>query len=183
MIWHYINEMDWNWIELEGTETPFLIRANHKYLTYLRDAKHLTPDMHAGLYSLTVSTTFLLSDPVPTTWNGCPFSPALSPLYSRPGGKHYSSSLHCWGAHMVHWEREVCEAHNDESDPATGAPGTLFVPASKRPKVLELFNMNKLSYHPETSHMLSLAKTHFWWPTINPDMKVFIAAYATHARN
>lgn len=36
---------------------------------------------------------------------------------------------------------------------------------------------------PMTSRMLALAKTHFWLPTTNPDVKAYVVACPTCARN
>lgn len=52
-----------------------------------------------------------------------------------------------------------------------------------RSKVLDWLHTNKLFCHPGVSGMLSLAKRHFWWSTINHDIKEFIAACTTCARN
>lgn len=70
-----------------------------------------------------------------------------------------------------------------EPDTSTRPTGNLFVQYSMRSKVLHWLHTNKLSCHPGTSYMLSLAKRHFWWPTMNQDAKEFVAACTTCARN
>lgn len=45
----------------QGAEHPFIIYTDHKSLEYLRTAKHLNPDKHAGPYFLPI-----LASPCPT---------------------------------------------------------------------------------------------------------------------
>lgn len=111
----------------------------------------------------------------------------LSPLSFLPLMLQCEESiiLHTCIVGTLTWyiKKEVREAHKDEPDPSSEPPVILYVPMSMRSKVLEWLHTNKLFCHPGTSHLLCLAKTHFWWSTINPDVKAFVTACTTCARN
>lgn len=62
-------------------------------------------------------------------------------------------------------------------------PLGLYVPSIIRSKVLTWLHSSKLSFHTGSSHMLSLAKRHIWWPSINQDIREFMAACPICTRN
>lgn len=165
---------------MESTETPFLIWTDHKNLTYLRDAKRLTP--RQACWSLFFNRFNYILTFKPGSKKVKP--DILSRQFSPPDVPDQKESIltpTCIVGTLT-WiiEKEVREAQQNKPDPGSG---TLFMPPSVRSKALEWLHTNKLSCHPGSACMLSLARRHFWWPSIAPDVKTYVAACSTCARN
>lgn len=168
---------------MEGTEIPFLIWTDHKYFTYLRDAKRLTP--RQTRWSLFFNRFNYVLTFRPGSKNVKP--DALSRHFSPPDVPDLEEGIItpiCLVGTLT-WtiEKEVREAQQEEPDPGSGPPGTLLVPTSTRSKVLEWLHTNKLSSHSGSALMLSLGRKHFWWPDIASDFKDYATTCSTCARN
>lgn len=67
-----------------------------------------------------------------------------------------------------------------EPDPCTRSAGTLYVSSTVRSNIVTWLHTNKLPCHPGISHLSSLDRRQFWWPSMNQDIMEFVA---TCARN
>lgn len=83
------------------------------------------------------------------------------------------------------WEVEaaVQTAQAAEPDPGNGPVGKLFVPKIARTQVLQWGHDSKLFCHPGACRTLTQLRRRFWWPTMEADVREYVAACPTCARN
>lgn len=84
-----------------------------------------------------------------------------------------------WGHDLEMTEK--LEKLNKEPHPGTGPPERLFIPEAIQS--IALVHTSNFSCHPGANRMVSFAKRLFWWPTMNDDIKEFVAACPTCAHN
>lgn len=171
---------------LEGTDTPFLIWTNHKNFMYLRDIKCLQPRQAWWSLFFTCFSYVLTFHPdsknVKPDALFCQFSTpdaaddesiippscvvgALTWTIERESERERSVRLRVWNSILAQalWE-----------------PFSYHPPSDSRYRLgYTLTNCR----HPGISCMLSSAKKHFWWLSMMQDVKEFVAACSTCARN
>lgn len=79
-------------------------------------------------------------------------------------------------------EKDIREAQLNKHDPSTGPPERLFISVGEG-KVLDLIHTSNIICRPDINHKLFFTKRHFWWPSLNNDIKEFIVARPTCAQN
>lgn len=167
---------------LEGAVHPFLVWTDHKNLSYIQSAKRLNARqarwaLFFGRFNFTLTYR-------PGSRNLKPdalsrqFTPADTPESSDP-----ILPSTCIVA-AISWDIEaaVREAQRQQPDPGNGPANRLFVPASVRSQVLQWGHTSKFACHPGVGRTASLLKRHFWWPSMDEDIKEFIAACTICAR-
>lgn len=167
---------------LEGAAHPFLVWTDHKNLAYIQSAKRLNSRqarwaLFFGRFNFTLTYR-------PGSRNVKP--DALSRQFSPTDALECGDTIlppTCVVASIT-WEIEsaVREAQRDQPDPGTGPPNRLFVPDSVRSQVLQWGHTSKFACHPGISRTASLLKQHFWWPTLDADVKEYVAACTICAR-
>lgn len=85
----------------------------------------------------------------------------------------------------VTWEVEdaINWGLQTEPDPGTGLANRRFVPAAARSKVLDWVHTSRFACHPGRGRTGSLVKRHFWWNTLDKDVREYVAACSVCARN
>lgn len=168
---------------LEGAEYSFVVWTDHKNLTYLRNAKRLNAcQVRWSLFfarftfSMSYRPGFRNIKPdalsrqfeVDEEPSECP---PILPATCKIG--------------EVTWEIKdvIGRALRTEADPGTGPPGQCFVPRCTRSKVLEWVHTAKFACHPGQGRTASFLKRHFWWDTLERDMREYVAACTVCARN
>jgi hypothetical protein len=121
----------------------------------------------------------------PGSQNGKP--DALSRLYSPEDPSTEPTTIlppACRIATLT-WEVEsaVRLAQGQQPDPGSGPPNRLFVPDDVRSRVLLWGHSSKLTCHPGITRTLNFIRRRFWWPSMDADVRAFVAACATCARN
>uniref|UniRef100_A0A674NCH2 Gypsy retrotransposon integrase-like protein 1 n=1 Tax=Takifugu rubripes TaxID=31033 RepID=A0A674NCH2_TAKRU len=78
----------------------------------------------------------------------------------------------------VHWpvEAEVREALQGQLVPDGCPPDQLFVPPSARSSVLSWGHTSQIACHPGVHRTLALIRQRFWWPSMEADVRTFVAA-------
>lgn len=86
---------------------------------------------------------------------------------------------------MVTWEIEdlVKQAQQTEPDPGTGPDNRVYVPTSIRARLITWMHSSKFSGHPGISRTVALINRRFWWLSIQKDVKEYVLACPTCARN
>uniref|UniRef100_A0A8C6SY85 Gypsy retrotransposon integrase-like protein 1 n=1 Tax=Neogobius melanostomus TaxID=47308 RepID=A0A8C6SY85_9GOBI len=86
---------------------------------------------------------------------------------------------------FITWEIKsvVREAQRTEPDPGNGPPDRLFVPKSVRSQVIEWGHTSRFSCHPGIGRTISLLRRHFWWPTLEKDVREYTFACTVCARS
>uniref|UniRef100_A0A3Q2W0Y3 Gypsy retrotransposon integrase-like protein 1 n=1 Tax=Haplochromis burtoni TaxID=8153 RepID=A0A3Q2W0Y3_HAPBU len=86
---------------------------------------------------------------------------------------------------VLTWEIEsaIREAQQTEPDPGTGPPGLLYVPSSVRSQVLHWAHIARFTCHPGVHRTISLLQRFTWWPSLAKDVREYISACPTCARN
>lgn len=81
-------------------------------------------------------------------------------------------------AGAVTWQIEttIREAQHDQPDPGNGPSNRLFVLDAVRSQVLAWGHNSCIACHPGYNCTLKLLKRHFWWPSMDADIRAFIAA-------
>ena len=169
---------------LEGSSQPFVVMSDHKNLTYLRSAKRLSPRQSRWAlfftrFNFTISYKpghlNVRADALSRRFCD-PSEPAIEPEPVLP-------SSHFLGVVTWEIESEVTQALESEPGPGGNPPGTLFVPAHLRAKVLSWGHTHKLAGHPGATRTVEFIRRRFWWPGLDEDAKTFVAACDICARN
>ena len=170
---------------LEGAQQPVLIWTDHKNLTYIRDAKRLGPRQarwalmfsrfnftltyRPGSKNVRADALFRL---FPSVGN----PPSCSPQAILPSTRVVG--VVTWGL-----ESAVRAAQRTHPIPAGGPRNRLFVPESVRSRVLQWGHSSQFSCHPGVTRTSLFLRRRFWWPTLEADVREFVAACEVCARS
>ncbi|KAK7922262.1 hypothetical protein WMY93_009164 [Mugilogobius chulae] len=167
---------------LEGAEHPFVVWTDHKNLAYIKTAKRLNSRqarwaLFFGRFNFTL--TFR-----PGSHNVK--SDALSRQFVSAESSDEAETIvpaSCVVA-MVTWEIQslVEEAQKAEPDPGNGPHNRQFVPKAVRSQVIQWGHTSRFACHPGTRRTLVLLKRHFWWPSMEKDIRAYISACTVCAR-
>ncbi|KAK7883132.1 hypothetical protein WMY93_029306 [Mugilogobius chulae] len=167
---------------LEGAEHPFVVWTDHKNLAYIKTAKRLNSRqarwaLFFGRFNFTL--TFR-----PGSHNVK--SDALSRQFVSAESSDEAETIvpaSCVVA-MVTWEIQslVEEAQKAEPDPGNGPHNSQFVPKAVRSQVIQWGHTSRFACHPGTRRTLVLLKRHFWWPSMEKDIRAYISACTVCAR-
>lgn len=167
---------------LEGSEIPFIVWTDHKNLAYIQSAKRLNSRqarwaLFFGRFNFTITYR-------PGSKNIKP--DALSRQFSSEESPNVPDTIlpAALVVGTLTWEVEaaVREAQREEPDPGTGPANRMFVPVSVRSQVLQWGHVSRFACHPGISRTLSLLRRHFWWATMEKDVKEYVLACTVCAR-
>lgn len=168
---------------LEGSTLPFVVWTDHKNLSYIQTAKRL--NSRQARWALFFSRFDFTLTYRPGSRNVKP--DALSRQFGAeerpPTEETVLPSSRVIGALTWDIESTVRQAQRREPDPGNGPPNRLFVPEAARSEVLQWSHSSKLTCHPGINRTLSWTKRHFWWPSLDPDVREFVRACAICSRN
>ena len=169
---------------LEGASQPFVVLSDHKNLTYIRSAKRLSPRQSRWALFLTRFDFSITYKPGSQNVR----ADALSRQFCDPSApvtnpEPILPSTRFLGAVVWEIESEVSLAHQTDPGPGGEPPGTLYVPANLRAKVLTWGHTHKLAGHPGATRTTEFIRQRFWWPGVDADVKSFVAACDVCARN
>ena len=168
---------------MEGTEIPFIVWTDHRNLAYIQSAKRL--NSRQARWALCFGRFNFSLAYRPGSQNVKP--DALSRLYS-PGdpGTDPETILPptCLIATLT-WEVEsaVRLAQRQQPDPGLGPSNCMFVPDAARSRVLTWAHSSRLTCHPGIALTLDFIRQRSCWSTMDKDVRSFISACATCARN
>uniref|UniRef100_A0A3P9IU91 Gypsy retrotransposon integrase-like protein 1 n=1 Tax=Oryzias latipes TaxID=8090 RepID=A0A3P9IU91_ORYLA len=80
-------------------------------------------------------------------------------------------------------ETKVIQAQGEEPDHPTPPNGTLYVPASVRSAVITWAHTSRIACHGGVARTLHLIRRRFFWPSMDKDVREYIAACSTCARS
>ena len=167
---------------LEGAEHPVLVWTDHKNLAYIQSAKQANP--RQSRWSLFFSRFNLIISYRPGSKNIKPDS--LSRLYSTDQSETPEPVLPAsCTVGVVTWEITdlINSALASEPDPGNGPPNKTYVPSSVRSRLIQWMHNAKFAAHPGVSRTINLISRRFWWPTLHRDVKEYVLACSTCARN
>ena len=168
---------------LEGAALPFIVWTDHRNLAYIQSARRL--NSRQARWALFFGRFDFSLTYRPGSQNGKP--DALSRLYSPEDPSTEPTTIlppACRIATLT-WEvgSAVLLAQGQQPDPGSGPPNRLFVPDAVRSRVLLWGHSSKLTCHPGITRTLDFIRRRFWWPSMDADVRAFVAACATCARN
>lgn len=73
-------------------------------------------------------------------------------------------------------EETIQQALQTEPEPGTGPPDRRFIPAAARSAEIRWAHASRFSCHPGTGRSIALLKLHFWWKTLERDVREYVAA-------
>uniref|UniRef100_A0A8C7YF90 Gypsy retrotransposon integrase-like protein 1 n=1 Tax=Oryzias sinensis TaxID=183150 RepID=A0A8C7YF90_9TELE len=166
---------------LEGTKNPFIIWTDHENLPYLQSAKQLNP--RQARWSLFFTRFNFLLSYRPGSKNQKPDALSCQFTLDAPTLPQPILPSSCT-LDAVSWEIEdnVLEAQQ-QPDPGTGPANRLFVLDSVRSQVIQWGHTSRRTGHPGGARTCSLLRRRFWWPTLEKDLRQYVAACPTCARN
>uniref|UniRef100_A0A3B3HZ14 Gypsy retrotransposon integrase-like protein 1 n=1 Tax=Oryzias latipes TaxID=8090 RepID=A0A3B3HZ14_ORYLA len=166
---------------LEGAEHPFIVWTDHKNLAYLRTAKRL--NSRQARWCLFFDRFRFTITYRPGTRNVKP--DALSRKYCTTENTTTTMfpSTCIIGALTWDIENRVLQAQGEEPDHAPCPNGTLFVPTSLRSEVISWGHSSRLSCHGGVQRTLHLLRRRFFWPSMEKDVREFVAACTICARS
>lgn len=167
---------------LEGAEQPFIVWTDHKNLSYVRQAKRLNSRqarwaLFFGRFNFTLTYR-------PGSRNLKP--DALSRLFTEEPPRSADTILPAScvvGSMVLEVESAVLDAQQQDPGPDQCPPEKLFVPAPVRSKVLHWGHDSLFSCHPGIQRTLSQVRRRFWWPSIEADVREYVAACSICARS
>uniref|UniRef100_A0A3P9MH64 Gypsy retrotransposon integrase-like protein 1 n=2 Tax=Oryzias latipes TaxID=8090 RepID=A0A3P9MH64_ORYLA len=167
---------------LEGAEQQFIIWTDHKNLAYLRGARRL--NSRQARWCLFFDRFNFVISYRPGSRNVKP--DALSRIHSITEDRTESTILpsSCFVGNIT-WEIEtkVQQAQNEIPAGAAAPSGTLYVPDSLRSEVLAWGHTSRIACHGGVYRTIRLIKRRFFWPSLERDVKEYIAACTTCARS
>ena len=170
---------------LEGAKHPILIWTDHKNLTYIREAKRLGP--RQARWALLFSRFNFTLTYKPGSKNVR--ADALSRIYQgevTPKTTNTNTILPSTRVvGVVTWglESAVRAAQRAQPTPAGGPANRLFVPEGVRSRVLVWGHSSQFACHPGIARTSQFIRRRFWWPTLETDVREFVAACEVCARS
>ncbi|KAI3360355.1 hypothetical protein L3Q82_014659, partial [Scortum barcoo] len=160
---------------LEGSTQPFVVWTDHKNLAYIQTAKRL--NSRKARWALFFNRFDFTLTYRPGSRNIKP--DALSRQFSveekSQGNESILPASQVIAALTWDIETTIQQAQQQQPDPG-GPPGCTFVPDSVRSQVLQWVHSSNFAFHPGINRMLSLVKRHFWWPSLDADVRGFVQA-------
>uniref|UniRef100_A0A8C7ZML9 Gypsy retrotransposon integrase-like protein 1 n=1 Tax=Oryzias sinensis TaxID=183150 RepID=A0A8C7ZML9_9TELE len=167
---------------LEGADQQFIVWTDHKNLAYLRSAKRL--NSRQARWCLFFDRFSFVITYRPGSRNIKP--DALSRLSSISDSQEPSPIISptCIIGQLT-WDIEtrVLQAQNEEPDHPPAPANTLYVPSSLRSAVLVWGHTSRISCHGGIQRTLKLLRRRFFWPTMERDVREFVAACEVCARS
>jgi len=170
---------------LEGATLPFIVWSDHKNLTYLRTAKRL--NSRQARWALFFSRFDFTITYRPGSKNIR--ADALSRQVTKETPEVQEAPTTILPSSLVvgavTWpiDATVRQAQQAEPDPGNAPQDRLFVPSSVRPQVLEWGHSSHIACHPGVRRTTEFLSRRFWWPSLNKDVKEFVAACTVCARS
>uniref|UniRef100_A0A8C7WV78 Gypsy retrotransposon integrase-like protein 1 n=1 Tax=Oryzias sinensis TaxID=183150 RepID=A0A8C7WV78_9TELE len=165
---------------LEGAEQQFIIWTDHKNLAYLRSARRL--NSRQARWCLFFDRFHFVISYRPGSRNVKP--DALSRIHSITEKSTDSTILptSCFVGNLT-WEIEtkVQQAQNEIPAGVACPQGSLYVPDSLRSDVLAWGHTSRIACHGGAYRTIRLIKRRFFWPSLERDVKEYIAACTTCA--
>uniref|UniRef100_A0A3P9HCQ1 Gypsy retrotransposon integrase-like protein 1 n=1 Tax=Oryzias latipes TaxID=8090 RepID=A0A3P9HCQ1_ORYLA len=166
---------------LEGAEQPFIVWTDHKNLAYLRTAKRL--NARQARWCLFFDRFHFTISYRPGSKNGKP--DALSRKYNVTDSPSSPTIIpdSCFVGNLT-WDIEsrVQQAQGEKPSTVNCPPGTLFVPQRLRSDVITWGHSSKIACHGGVHRTLLLLKRRFFWPSMENDVRDYVAACSTCAR-
>ena len=170
---------------LEGAQHPILIWTDHKNLVYIRNAKRLGPRQARWALLFSRFNFTLTFRPGSKNVRADALS-RLFPTETQPQDSDQHTILPpariigvvTWGL-----ESAVRAAQRAQPDPGGGPRNCLFVPASVRSRVLQWGHSSRLACHPGAVRTAQFLRRRFWWPSLEADVREFVAACDVCARS
>ena len=165
---------------LEGAEHPFIIWTDHKNLAYIQDAKRLNSwqtrwqlFFNRFQFSLTYRPGSCNQKP-----DALSRQHAIEDVLEAPEGIIPKERIIA----VVSWEieRQIQEALKEDPDPGTGSQHRRYIHGSVRPQVMQWGHSSWMACHPSGGRTLGLLRRSFWWPTMERDMRKFVAGCAIY---
>ena len=168
---------------LEGAEHPFTVWTDHKNLEYIQSAQRR--NSRQARWSLFFSRFNFILTYRPGSKNVKP--DALSRLPDGLEEDRPPEPIVPAGRILapVTWsiDSAVRRAQRLEPGPGGGPPDRLYVPKSIRSRVLKWGHSSRLTGHPGVHRTSDFLARRFWWPGMMKDIREFVAACPTCARN
>ena len=170
---------------LEGSKQPFIVWSDHKNLTYVRTAKRLGPRqarwaLFFNRFNFTLTyrpgSANTKADALSRCFpEGSPVSPEVPDTVLPPARV----------VGMISWavESAVKRALRTQPDPGGGPRNRLFVPTSVRSRVLQWGHSSRFACHPGAVRTVEFIRRRFWWPSLEADVREFVAACDICARS
>lgn len=171
---------------LEGTSVPVLILTDHKNLTYLSEAKRLSP--RQARWALFLSRFNYVVSYLPGSKNVR--ADALSRQFSSLSKEESVPTPVIPPDHILATIRTNLTSPLGEEILAaqTNAPpekpsGKCFVPDNLRTKLLHTYHYPKAAGHPGKNQMIWSVTRQFWWPGLRSDVAAYVASCSVCAQN
>uniref|UniRef100_A0A3P9HPM7 Gypsy retrotransposon integrase-like protein 1 n=1 Tax=Oryzias latipes TaxID=8090 RepID=A0A3P9HPM7_ORYLA len=167
---------------LEGAEQPFIVWTDHRNLAYLRAAKRLNSRqarwcLFFDRFNFTITYR-------PGSRNTK--ADALSRKFKIHDQQEVAPIIPptCVIGNLT-WDVEtrVLQAQNEEPDHPPPPTNSLYVPSSLRSDVLVWGHTSRISCHGGVQRTLNLIKRRFFWPSMEQDVREFVAACTVCARS
>lgn len=171
---------------LEGSVVPVLILTDHKNLTYLSEAKRLTP--RQARWALFLSRFNYVVSYLPGSKNIR--ADALSRQYSELSGEESIPTSVIPPNQILAAIRTSLTSPLGEQILAaqSGAPsgrpnGRCFVPEELRTRLLRTYHNSKAAGHPGKNQLSWAVSRLFWWPSLRSDIAAYVAACSVCAQS
>ena len=163
---------------LDGAQQPVLIWTDHMNQTYIRDAKRLGPRqarwaLMFSRFNFTLTyrpgSKNVRADALSRLFPSVGNPPSCSPQVILPSTRVVG--VVTWGL-----ESAVRAVQRTHPIPAGGHRNRLFVPESVRSWVLQWGHSSQFACHPGVTRTSLFLRRRFWWPTLEADVREFVAA-------
>lgn len=168
---------------MEGAQHSFIVWTDHKNLEYIRKAKRL--NSRQARWTLFFNRFNFVLSYRPGSQNTK--SDALSRLFNpEPVAKEPEPILplnRVVGAVTWQIETEVKRANGGDPTPSGCPVNRLFVPIDMRPQVIHWAHTSLLTCHPGVKRTMHAISQRFWWPSMEREVREYVEACPTCARN
>lgn len=181
-----------NWRHLlEGTSYPIIIYSNHRNLQYLQQSRTLTSRQIRWSYFLD-KFNFILTyrpgskngkaDALSRMHDLAPAEPEPQPLL--PPHKIIATAISLKDEiKLALAEDEIPPALDQDSEGLYFKNKLLYIPKTKRRKILQIAHDSPLAGHPGVKRTLDLVRRNFWWPTMSKEVQEYVKGCAICARS
>ncbi|KAG1952091.1 retrotransposable element [Pimephales promelas] len=168
---------------LEGSSVPFVVWTDHRNLEYLRTAKRFNArqarwSLFFARFDFTISCR-----PGPKNLKPDALSCQFAPSEPKPSDERIlPQGVVVVGAAVWGLERIVKRALAHSVTPRLCPRGLLFVPPPARRAVLQWGHSSRIFAHPGVRGTIASISQRFWWPTLERDIRRFIASCSVCAQ-